>query len=120
MSVSFRLPLIAGLIALPALAHGESLTCAFDTECLDTEACNATDYEVTFGALDDRWLMSSIAGERPFDQLAEDDGGRAFVSPNTNGAVGLLQIGPDGSSNYGEIGIAFPYRASYSGQCTPS
>ena len=120
MFVSLRLPLIAAVLALPALASAEALTCTFHTECLDTEACNATEYEVTFGPLEDRWLMSSIAGERAFDQLAEEDDGRAFVSPNTNGAVALMQIGPDGSSNYVEIGLSLPYRASYSGQCTPS
>ena len=106
--------------ALPSLAAADNLTCVFDTECFDAEACNATEFEVTFGPLDDRWLMSSIAGERPFDLLAEEDGGRAYVSPAVNGAVGLFLIGPDGKGSYTEQGLAFDYRAAYSGQCTPS
>lgn len=114
-----RLGLLAFALALaplPGLAM--PLTCAFTTECLDTEGCQVTDYEVTFGAVDERFLMSGIAGERAFDVLSQDDGHRAFVSVAQNGAVGLMTLLSDGAATYTEVGLfEGSYAVRYHGEC---
>ena len=107
------------LMLIATLGQAQDLTCSFEIECLDTEGCQPTDYDVTFGQIQDRWLMSGIAGERAFESLAEeDDGHRAFVSGSQNGAVGLMTILADGSATYTEVGLfEGAYAVRYHGTC---
>ena len=87
-------------------------------ECLDQEACAETAFEVTLGTLEDGFLMSSIAGERRFAPLSEEDGHRAYASPAQNGAVGLLTLLADGSVTYTEQGLfEGAYVVRYHGMC---
>ena len=110
--------LVMALCALPLSAQAMPLTCTFTTECLDTEGCQSTSYEVTFGPVNDRFLMSGIAGERAFDLLSEEDGHRAYVSDAQNGAVGLMTLLVDGAATYTEVGLfAGSYAVRYHGEC---
>jgi hypothetical protein len=110
--------IVLAMPAAPALAN--DLQCKFTTECLDTEACQDTLFEVTFGALDDRFLMSGMAGERAFVLLSDEDGHRAFVSDASNGAVGLMTLLSDGTATYSEVGLFDGgYAVRYHGVCAP-
>ena len=94
------------------------LTCLFHTECLDAEGCRESRYEVTFGAVNERFVMSGGAGERAFDLLSDEDGHRAFVSDAQNGAVGLMTLLKDGSATYTEAGLfEGAYAVRYHGEC---
>ncbi len=107
---------LACLLPLPAVAM--PLTCTFTTECLDTEGCQDTTYEVTFGAVNERFLMSGIAAERAFDLMSEEDGHRAFVSDAQNGAVGLMTLLSDWAASYAEVGLfEGSYAVCYHGEC---
>jgi hypothetical protein len=110
--------LAMALCALPLKVMAMPLTCSFTIECLDTEGCQASAYEVTFGAVNDRYLMSGIAGERAFDLLSEEDGHRAFVSDAQNGAVGLMTLLENGAATYTEVGLfEGSYAVRYHGEC---
>ncbi len=113
-----KLPIVMGLVLLPLPALSMPLTCQFTIECLDTEGCQATDYEVSFGAVNERFVMSGIAGERAFDLLSEEEGHRAFASDAQNGAVGLMTLLSDGAVTYTEMGLfEGSYAVRYHGEC---
>ncbi|MDA7424263.1 hypothetical protein [Thalassococcus lentus] len=117
-----NLQTLAGLLIMTLSANpvaAQTLSCLFTTECLDTEGCQETSYEVTFGAMEDRFLMSGIAGERAFDLLSEEEGHRAFASGASNGAVGLMTLLSDGAATYTEVGLfEGSYAVRYHGSCT--
>lgn len=110
-----------GLVASCAwvtVAAAETMLCDFTLECYDTEACAETTFDVTFSPLEDRFLMSSIAGERTFEFLGEDGDANAFVSGATNGTVALLTVTPNGVVILTEHALFMPaYRVSYHGAC---
>lgn len=110
--------LVVALCALPLSAKAMPLACTFISECLDTEGCQSTSYEVTFGPVNDRFLMSGIAGARAFDLLSQEDGHRAYVSDAQNRAVGLMTLLADGAATYTEVGLfEGAYAVRYHGEC---
>lgn len=95
----------------------EGWECRYTQECLDLEACVETDYALSLGALEDRYLMSDIAGERPMTEVAVLDTPdlRGFVSMVQALSVQLITIYPNGGSHYS---VHSPdYTVRYTGTC---
>lgn len=86
-------------------------------ECLDTEACAQTDYTFWLGPLQQNYLFSDIAGERPMREVEvlDEPDQRAFISQVQNTLVGLVSIYPDGRAHYSMHSSDFAAR--YSGTC---
>lgn len=111
----------ASLIVLLALSAqpiaAQTWNCTMTTECFDTEACADTSYDFDFGTLQDRFLKSDIAGERPYTEqpAMEDPDFRAFASAVQNLSAELLTIYPDGRAH---LSVHSPdYMLTYRGTC---
>jgi len=116
--MSMRVFTAAAILACVAgAAAAESWDCSYDVECLDLEECLETDYGLSLGAHEGRYLMSDIAGERPMDEVGVLDSPdlRGFVSMVQALSVQLITIYPDGTSHYT---VHSPdYSVRYSGTC---
>ena len=56
--------MIAALCVMGSAVSADTLTCSFDTECLDTDGCDATAYEaVVSSGADDFAVMSDMNGD---------------------------------------------------------
>lgn len=122
MSLKHRLASLICAAALPASAvyAEDQWLCSFTTECYETESCAETDYELSLGALGERFLLSDIAGERPMDEVAVMDmpDQRAFVSPILNMSTALLSLYPGGAAQYSVHAAGSPpFVVSYRGTC---
>lgn len=87
------------------------------SECFDAEACTETTYELGLGKLDNQFLLSDIAGERPMSEVAvlDNPAQMAFVSSVQDTVVGLLSLYRDGRAHYTLHSPDFSAR--YSGTC---
>ncbi|MGB7318555.1 MAG: hypothetical protein WBC85_11375 [Planktotalea sp.] len=95
-------------------------TCLMTSECLDTEACVETAYEIDIDALEGQYLLSDIAGERAMSEVAPLEGAdqRSFVSKIQDTSVGLFSLYPDGRAQYTQHSPDYSVR--YSGTCEGS
>ena len=115
---------LAGLAALLPLAAAadaaESYACQFETSCFLTEPCTDTDWEMTLAPAADGWTMSSIAGDRRLEEMAEEEGHLAYLSRPENGAVALLTLSEDGAAIYSELSLSGGYAVTDYGRCRPA
>lgn len=114
-------PFIAVLLLAPSLALASEdnyAQCRFDTECLEGEACDSTDYQMTvihndtFG-----FIMQSVTGN--IEGFAFDNGAPDHVSTllgQTKTAAHLLTIQPDGVARY-TVHTLGPMAITYQGKC---
>lgn len=102
---------------LGSVLAAQQWECRMSTECLDTESCGESAYEFSLGALEDRFLLSDISGERAMQEVAvlDEPDQRAFVSMVQNTMVGLVSLYPDGQAHYSLHSADFSVR--YSGTC---
>ena len=108
-----------GLILLPGMGLAQSYSCSFDTTCFMQEACESTEWEMTLAPEATGWSMSSIAGDRALEEMAEEDGHLAFISRPENGAVALMTLADDGTAIYSELSLSGGYAVTDYGRCSP-
>lgn len=111
---------ISTAMALALLGNSlaaQTWDCNMTQECFDSEACAESAYDFTLGALDDRFLLSDISGERSMNEVAvlDEPDQRAFVSHVQSTTVGLVSIYPDGRAHYTLHSADYAIR--YSGTC---
>ena len=100
--------------------NAETYACQFETSCFLTEPCAETDWEMTLAPSAEGWTMSSIAGDRQLEEMAEEDGNLAYLSRPENGAVALLTLSEDGAAIYSELSLSGGYAVTDYGRCRPA
>ncbi len=110
--------LMAALLAAPAMAKQPDRSCHFDRECLQGEACAATDFNISI-SWPDEYSFRITSDAESIDGLFLNDAGPetpiTFMG-TSQGAVHMITIAPDGKALY-TAHMQGPFAATYLGQC---
>jgi len=109
--------LITCVLALPAMAD---TVCTFTTECLEGEACNATQMALTLAPVagsDGQWQMQSDA--ETIDGVGYQRGGPAHLVFFGESAGHFVTIDGDFNARY-SVHMEGPFSITYHGTCEGS
>ena len=132
-----RLCLTVGLALVAGAAHAQSearvFKCAFDTECVGTEGCGSSEYELRFTHFPPTPFATQGMVERQRIEVEDvndtvqamptgslDGTVRGFVSVRANGDQTMLTLAEDGTARYS---VHFPgsdIAIYYKGRCEPA
>lgn len=122
---SFVLPAVLALGAVP-LAAEQGLTCSFTTECVDTEACDATSYDIAithkdFDDPEDGMDTSAVwiddTATRNLLLHSRTDILSAKWAENDGRQFGRLMTDGNGEARYVVMDSSIPMMISYYGTC---
>lgn len=116
-----RKALIAAMafaLPAPALAQWVTVSCNFETECYEAEACDASalNFSLSAGNALGTVVMRS-AGETVVGAASGSDVSSLLWTAETEAAAHLLSWGADGTARYSVHLLMGPEVVTYHGQC---
>lgn len=116
----FITTVVAGLFPLGAMATPVKMQCVFDTECFETEECQAAAYgvDLTLTKDEERYLLvaDTEAETMTGDGVTLANGSLALRLSSQIGPV-MITIDPDGASRQSIHGTDAAMMINYTGLC---